>query len=66
MTEDKESVWLIVHYDWEDSDVIAICKTRGKAYEIRKEYLKNHKGKAKSINVIERKYDTIHSIYGDV
>jgi len=56
--KDKESVWLVVHYDWEDSDVVAVCKT--------KEYLKNHKGEAKSINVIERKYDTIHSIYGDV
>jgi hypothetical protein len=40
--KDKESVWLVVHYDWEDSDVVAVCKTRHKAYEIRKEYLKKY------------------------
>ena len=34
-------VWLVVHYDWEDSDVIAIADSEIKAKELRKLYINN-------------------------
>lgn len=34
-------VWLVIHYDWEDSDVVAIANSEIKAKELRKLYINN-------------------------
>ena len=61
---DSKIVWLVVHYDYGDSDVIAICTTCTKAHEIRKKYLKLIVGNNyKSVNVIKFPLDMISTIY---
>ncbi len=51
MSINLDKIWLVIHYDWEDSDVVAIADSKIKATELRKMYLKENKGKAKDIKV---------------
>lgn len=51
MNINLDRVWLVIHYDWEDSDVVAIAKSQTLAYELRKMYLKDNRGESKNVKV---------------